>query len=224
MTGPGKMTNKVLRVKNWNVFQHYKDRNPPWIKLATDTFQNYEFSRLQDASKLLAVCIWTLAARSKDGTVPADFAYIKSQGCLGNFVTEKNLNDLIVNGFLIDDSKSLADGNQDAIPEGEGEGETEGDISSDKSDNTPQGFASFWEVWPKTARKTAKAECLKRWVKRDLESVADKIVAHVEAMKKTETWRTGFEPAPLTYINQKRWEDDLPPRLAVVGDQFAGCI
>jgi hypothetical protein len=24
---------RYLRVKNWSEFQHYKDRNPPWIKL-----------------------------------------------------------------------------------------------------------------------------------------------------------------------------------------------
>lgn len=119
------MTNTVLQVRNWAVFQHYKDRNPPWIKLATDTFQNYEFSRLQDASKLLAVCIWTLAARSKDGSVPDDFAYIKAQGCLGDLVTEENMQELISSGFLVKASKSLAERKQTACPETEGEGETE---------------------------------------------------------------------------------------------------
>ena len=24
---------KNLTIKNWHKFQHYKDRNPPWIKL-----------------------------------------------------------------------------------------------------------------------------------------------------------------------------------------------
>jgi hypothetical protein len=27
-------------------------------------------------------------------------------------------------------------------------------------------------------------------------------------LKVTEQWTGGFEPAPLTYINQRRWEDD----------------
>ena len=82
--------------------------------------------------------------------------------------------------------------------------------SSDKSD-MPPGFASFWNAWPNTQRKTAKTECLKKWRSRKLEAHTDKILAHVVAMKATETWRTGFEPAPLTYINQSRWEDGLPP-------------
>lgn len=91
---------KSLFVDNWKKHQHYKDRNPPWIKLATNTFQSYEFSRLQDASKLLAICIWTLASRSEDGSVPHDFAYIKSQCCLGELVEDQHLTELIERGFL----------------------------------------------------------------------------------------------------------------------------
>lgn len=109
-----------------------------------------------------------------------------------------------------------------SLDQGRDQGRDQGSISSDRPDDMPQGFTLFWDAWPKTARKTAKAECLKRWRKRGLEQLSEKIVAHVEAMKKTEPWRTGFEPAPLTYINQSRWEDDLPPKLKAVGDQFSG--
>jgi len=42
-----------------------------------------------------------------------------------------------------------------------------------------------------------------------LDEVADKIFWHVSSLKKSEQWLTGFEPAPLTYINQRRWEDDV---------------
>ena len=117
--------NGKLVVKNWSRYQHYKDRCPPWIKLATDTFQNYEFSRLQDASKLLAICIWTLAARSRDGSVPDDFEYIKSQGALGSTVKPDHLKELINQGFVERASEVLADCKQTACSETEGEGETE---------------------------------------------------------------------------------------------------
>lgn len=69
------------------------------------------------------------------------------------------------------------------------------------------GFDRFWSAWPKTERKVAKAECRKRWGRRGLEAKADAIVAHVVAMKATKLWRDGFEPAPLTYLNQSRWLD-----------------
>jgi hypothetical protein len=58
-----------LRVKNWAEFQHYKDRNPPWIKLHRALLDDYEFARLPDASKAHLVLIWLLASQS-DGRIP----------------------------------------------------------------------------------------------------------------------------------------------------------
>lgn len=69
------------------------------------------------------------------------------------------------------------------------------------------GFVQFWETWPKTDRKTAKAECAKRWKARGLEDMAATIIADVASRKQTRQWQEGFEPAPLTYLNQRRWED-----------------
>lgn len=103
-----------LTVKNWAEYQHYKDRNPPWIKLYKDQFQDYEFGCLQDASKLLALCIMTLAARDKHGKVPADFAWIKKQGNLSDLIQEEHLLELVNKGFVIDASNVLAMCKQDA--------------------------------------------------------------------------------------------------------------
>jgi hypothetical protein len=68
-------------------------------------------------------------------------------------------------------------------------------------------FGRFWDTWPSSERKVAKAACVKVWDRKHLDSVADQIVAHVEAAKGTDQWRKGFEPAPLTYLNQERWKD-----------------
>jgi hypothetical protein len=118
-----------LFIKDWGTLQHYKDRNPPWIKLSTSTFQDYEFGRLQDASKLLAFCIWTLAGRSNDGSVPCDLDWIKSQ-CNVKIIQMENLIELVKQGFIIDASNTLAECLQDARPETEGE--TEGEVKTDK--------------------------------------------------------------------------------------------
>jgi uncharacterized protein YdaU (DUF1376 family) len=77
-----------------------------------------------------------------------------------------------------------------------------------KNINTSSKFDEFWNAWPSSKRKVAKAECQKKWAKAGLDSVAQAIVLHVNAIKGTEQWTSGFEPAPLTYINQRRWEDD----------------
>jgi len=73
------------------------------------------------------------------------------------------------------------------------------------------GFVRFWEVWPSSQRKTAKSPCFKNWKENQLEQITDSVIAHVEAWKHTEKWRTGFEPAPLTYLNQQHWQDGPPP-------------
>jgi hypothetical protein len=115
----------MLRIKNWDKFQHYRDRKPPWIKLATDTFQDPTFARLQPASKLLAICIWTLASRSEHGTVIDDSSYIREWGMLGPHITNRNLEELINKGFLIRDaSNTLAPRKQSAIPETETEADS----------------------------------------------------------------------------------------------------
>ena len=80
------------------------------------------------------------------------------------------------------------------------------DISS--AAPTVSRFDEFWNTWPSSKRKVGKAAVQAKWDNRKLDRVADRIIAHVEAMKTSEQWTSGFEPAPLTYINQKRWEDD----------------
>ena len=88
----------------------------------------------------------------------------------------------------------------------------------------PAGFRDFWTTWPASPRKVSKAECLKRWRARNLEAGAAAIVTHVALMKATKQWLDGFEPAPLTYLNQRRWEDDVPPLQASGDNQFAGAL
>lgn len=108
---------EYLKVKNWEQFQHYKDRSPPWIKLHRDLLRDYNFNCLQDASKLQLMLIWLLASQM-DNKIPADAEYIKQQLCIKGDV---DLKELIDKGFLVDDSGMLAQCKQVAI----GETETE---------------------------------------------------------------------------------------------------
>lgn len=67
-----------LRVTNWRKYQHYTNRRPPWIKLHLELLDDYEFGRLQDASKAHALCIMLLAA-STDNHFPNDAAWISKK-------------------------------------------------------------------------------------------------------------------------------------------------
>jgi uncharacterized protein YdaU (DUF1376 family) len=84
-----------------------------------------------------------------------------------------------------------------------------------KNKNTSSRFDDFWSVWPSSKRKVAKVAVQAKWEKHGLDEVADVIIAHVDSIKSSEQWTNGYEPAPLTYINQRRWEDelmsDIPP-------------
>jgi uncharacterized protein YdaU (DUF1376 family) len=77
-----------------------------------------------------------------------------------------------------------------------------------KNINTSSKFDEFWQLWPSSKRKVAKSECEKKWLKHDLDMVADRILSQVAILKRSDQWVSGFDPAPLTYINQRRWEDD----------------
>lgn len=98
------------------------------------------------------------------------------------------------------------------------------DQKQDQKEEHPPGFARFWLVWPKSRRKESRGECLKAWKRAGAEAAADEIVAHVERLKASHDWTKDngqFIPAPLVYLNQRRWDgadeggaDSLPPLLA----------
>lgn len=81
------------------------------------------------------------------------------------------------------------------------------DATRDASGELP-GFAAFWQAWPSGDRKQARGKCLEAWKKAKAEADAALVVAHVERLKAGEWKRDGgaYVPAPLVYLNQRRWE------------------
>jgi hypothetical protein len=75
---------------------------------------------------------------------------------------------------------------------------------------TSPAFDRFWDAYPATKRRVAKKACWDVWRKHSLDAIAEQIIGHVRALATTEAWTTGYEPAPLTYLHQRRWEDGLP--------------
>jgi hypothetical protein len=72
-------------------------------------------------------------------------------------------------------------------------------------------FEDFWQAYP-ASRRVDKAYCQSKWSARKLDSIADKIIAHVRAMSQTEDWQKDghrFAPQTKTYLNQSRWETPL---------------
>lgn len=109
----------ALKPKNWEKFQHYKQRCPPWIKVYRTLLDDRDFMCLPVASKALAMMLWLLASEHSDGIiegVPADWAFRLR-------MTDNELlaalKPLIDNGMFADASNVLAECLQGACPETE---------------------------------------------------------------------------------------------------------
>lgn len=130
----------MLRVKGWTKFQHYKDRRPPWIKLSRELLENFDWYRLHNDSKALAVTIWLLAAENDDpraGTIPDDPEWLGFRARMPAKTVIGCVKDLVKYGFLEhlkeDDSDLLAHCYQDAVPETETETENNNKGGAEKT-------------------------------------------------------------------------------------------
>lgn len=106
--------------KDWREFQHYKDRNPPWIRLHKSLLDNYEFQCLPVASKALAPMLWLIASDFTDGVIDADIKKLAFRLRQSETEIAAALKPLIDNGFFVlegDASDALADCKQSAVPE-----------------------------------------------------------------------------------------------------------
>lgn len=106
-----------LTIRNWSKFQHYKDRNPPWVKLHVGLLEDFDFQCLPLASKALAPMLWLLASRAEDASIPADPARLAFMLRWPVEDVRAGLSALIEKGFLEGDSSVLAERLQVAPPE-----------------------------------------------------------------------------------------------------------
>jgi len=113
-----------LQPKNWGIFQHYKDRCPPWIKLHRDLLNNRDYICLPLASKALAPLLWLLASESKDGVFDASTEELVFRLRMTESEVIDGVKPLIDKGFFVIASGVLAERKQIAIPERETERET----------------------------------------------------------------------------------------------------
>lgn len=82
---------------------------------------------------------------------------------------------------------------------------------SPKSVTTENLFESFWLNYP---RKVGKQAAFKAWKRiKDKKDVYEKIKENLPRQKESEQWLKDngqFVPNPATYLNQGRWEDEIP--------------
>lgn len=163
---------EYFSVKNWDDFQHYRDRAPPWIKLYNHLLDDYEFGCLQDASKLHLMLIWLLASRNNN-KLPLNPMWIQQRLGVDSSV---DLLELIEAGFLVEDptnprsyidiisgdSSVLASCQQVATTEErESRGEREGEQSRGEQtivEKSASVVQEIFEFWKQALKKTEGAK------------------------------------------------------------------
>jgi hypothetical protein len=193
----------TYRVKGWNKFQHFKDRRPLWIKLYRDILDDVEWHDLEpQAAKVLISC-WLIASEY-EGALP-DMRTLAFRLRM----SEKQVNSILsqLDHWLIsdndqDDINPISTGYQsDALEKRREETEKE------KNNRSPTltEFDRFWKAYP---RKQNKGHAEKAWAKAIKLADPDQIISAVERSVWNEDKQ--FIPHPASWLNGKRWEDELP--------------
>lgn len=70
-----------------------------------------------------------------------------------------------------------------------------------------QRFQEFKAIYP---RRKDFPNAERTWKRLKLDKIADQILFHVkQSIAKDATWKAGYIPLPTTYLNGKRWEDEV---------------
>ncbi|MBA7621572.1 hypothetical protein ES703_28936 [subsurface metagenome] len=79
--------------------------------------------------------------------------------------------------------------------------------------NNGELFEQFWTVYP---RKVGRKKCRKIWDRlKPSAELSGQIVTAVRAYRRTDQWlkdNGSFIPHPATWLNEARWEDDIPAK------------
>ena len=143
--GPRYVGYVVIRIVRWEDFQHYRDRNPPWIKCYRNLLDDPEYRTLSHGARCLLHDLWLLASEGTDGCVHMDSGTLawrlrESESDIAGRLSEisTQMNGKSSKWIELDAlaSKALATRKQDAIPETETE--TEKRQRPKRRDTSPQ--------------------------------------------------------------------------------------
>ena len=143
-----------MRIKNWDRFQHFKDRKPIWIKLYRDLLDDLNWHELDGKSAKALVMIWLIASEEL-GKLPE----IKTLAFRLR-MSEKETKEVVTKlsqWLEQDDINTISDVYQDDMPEKRRE-ETDKEKEKEKETDTPSGVSQqVWDSFVKQ-RKTKKAQ------------------------------------------------------------------
>ena len=90
---------EYLVVNKWGRFQHYKNRNPPWIKFYACTLDDYQISQLPELAQLHLLKLWLVAARM-DNKIPFNVNWLAERLSCDPAILTDSIERLLNGGWL----------------------------------------------------------------------------------------------------------------------------
>jgi hypothetical protein len=130
---------RYFRVRKWEDFQHYKQRNPPWIRLHRTLLRDHKFNKLTETEQWMLVRVWLLASETANH-MAYDERWVRRAI---NSSRKVPLEKFVSMGFLEETcellaSSLLAGRGQHAEPEAEGSDSSD-DSEQNRSTDSAQG-------------------------------------------------------------------------------------
>lgn len=185
----------MVKIRNWDEFQHFKDRSPPWVKLYRYLLDDPEWHELAGDDAKVLVMLWLVASEDKEmqGHLPSNKTL-----AFRLRITEAKLNQSLTklsHWLILDDINVISDCNQTDAPE-----------KRQSRDRVDINFEIFYNAYPK---KKNRGDAEKAWQKHKPD--IDLILKSLEWQKVSEGWKKEsgqFIPYPASYLNSKGWLDE----------------
>ena len=206
-----------LRIKNWDSYQHYKHRTPPWIKLHRSLLDDMDYHACDPMAAKHLPLIWLIASEN-GGNLPTveklAFRLRVSASKCADII--KALSSWICTDAVQGASTMLADCKQDAMPEKSRVEESREEICPPPNPLKGESlmssdFLSFWNAYPN--KKGKKAAC-RAWQRAKDRPSIETILAEVQLQTRSEEWTKdggAYIPHPATWINRGGWDDVVKP-------------
>ena len=217
----------MYKIKNWHKYQtkSRSTKNGPWLKLHRSFFADFHVRELKPEARYQLLGLFAIAdadtgeiekteeeiafmlgIKSIEMPMFSHFVDNTSTGCIQD-----------VAGCLRDVDNTSPQTRLDKTRLDKTRLEIDStkkqDVDKMSKHTSEAGFNNFWMLYPKSCpRRHGKAECKKWWNKniKD-EAESNEVILGLERASKCRQWLSDsgkFIPAPMTFLNGRRWEDD----------------
>ena len=206
----------TIRIKNWEKFQHYRNRRPPWIRLYRDLLDDPDFEALDGELVKTLIKLWLAVSDfSVDGTLPSIERLALRMHVASKLLAEQLMQ---LNQWLdCDASTLLAYCKQVARPEGEqiradqsrSEGDTERECAPARTTSYTREFESFRDRYP-GHRRGGKSQDWKSWkVAKKAGMTSEQANEYLTYWLQSKHWRDGYVVALSKWLRDGYW-DTMP--------------